>query len=389
MRKPEIYSGLGDFVGPPAAIADEKTLAEALGMTQGLRLMGQRYIPDSFMMGRLVYPTIGLFTGTGKPFTYVLSRGGPIRGFPRGLDVMGVLGSHRAKHWLKKLGDDAYQKFGETQTDITGQFAKVDQAGWNRNMYWSWLYTLKALLKDYPSGYPTFMRTEAWQDKQLSAALASWSQLRHDTILYAKQSYTGVGGGMPPKPKMVEGYVEPVPEFYGRLLALTRMTLSGLNDFRVLDQTSRGRLTALEQVVSRLLAISKQELTNRKLTADDYAFIRAFGDRLKSAVAGVKSDGLQTTIVADVHTDGNTRQVLEEGTGYLHPMVVVYPMPDGGLVAGVGPVLSHYEFTHPMSDRLTDEAWKQMLRTGKAPALPEWAQTFTVTPPPTPARVRR
>jgi len=386
MRKPEIYSGLGDFEGPPAAIADEKTLAEALGLTQGMRLMGQRYIPDSYMMGRLVYPTVGLFAGQGQPFTYVPSRGGPIRGFPRGLDVMAILGSARAKHWLRKLGDDAYQKFDETLTTLTGEFAKIDRAGWNRNMYWSWLYTLKALLKEYPSGYPTFMRTEAWQDKQLSAALASWSQLRHDTILYAKQSYTGVGTGMPPRPKMVEGYVEPVPEFYGRLLALTRMTLAGLDDFKVLDRTSRGRLAALEQIVERLLAISKQELTNRPLTKDDYAFIRSFGDRLKSAIAGVKNDGLETTIIADVHTDGNTRRVLEEGTGYLHPMVVVYPMPDGGLVAGVGPVLSHYEFKHPMSKRLTDEAWKQMLRSGTAPALPEWAQAFTVVPAPGPRR---
>jgi hypothetical protein len=221
------------------------------------------------------------------------------------------------------------------------------------------------------------MRTEAWQDKQLSAALASWAQLRHDTILYAKQSYTMRAGAAPMRPKMVEGYVEPVPEFYGRLLALTRMTTKGLDDFKVLDDQSRRRLTALEQVVNRLLEISTQELTNRKLTKADYTFIRSFGDRLKYAVAGVKSDGLQTTIIADVHTDGNSRQVLEEGTGYLHPMVVVYPMPDGGLVAGVGPVLSHYEFKHPMSDRLTDEAWKKMLPGPKAPSLPEWARSFT------------
>ncbi len=381
LRKPEIYSGLGDLEGPPAGIADEATLAKALGLTQGLRLMGQRYIPDSFMMGKMVYPAVGLYRGgEKKPFTYVMSDGGPIRGFPRGLDVMAVLGSDRARMWLKKLGDDQYVRYDETLAKLQKQFGEIDRAGWNRNMYWSWLYALKALLKEYPAGYPTFMQTESWRDKQLSAALASWSQLRHDTILYAKQSYTmRAGSAMPRPPKMVEGYVEPVPEFYARLLALTRMTIKGLDDFKVLDKQSRSRLVSLEKIVARLLAISQAELANKKLTAEDYAFIRGFGSQLKSVVAGVKSDGLETTIVADVHTDGNTRQVLEEGTGYLHTMVVVYPMPDGGLVAGVGPVLSHYEFKHPMSDRLTDEAWKKMLRT-RAPKLPEWAGTFTVTP---------
>ena len=381
MRKPEIYSGLGDLEGPPGAIADEETLADALAMTQGLRLMGQRYIPDSFVMGRLVYPTVGPFTGTGEPFTLVKSQGGPVRGFPRGLDVMAVLGSARARHWLKQLGDDAYRKYDETLARLTDPFAKTDRAGWNRNMYWSWLHTLQALLKEYPLGYPTFMRTQGWRDKQLSAALASWSQLRHDTLLYAKQSYTMRPTGMPRRPKkMVEGYVEPVPEFYARLLALTRMTLAGLEDFGVLHTASRRRLAALEKIVSRLLAISRQELANRKLTAEDYAFIRSFGDQLQSAVAGVSADGLQTTIVADVHTDGTTRQVLEEGTGWLHPMVVIYPMPDGGLVAGVGPVLSHYEFKHPMSDRLTDEAWRSLLGGPQRPALPAWARAFTAVP---------
>ncbi|MCK4623954.1 MAG: DUF3160 domain-containing protein [Phycisphaerae bacterium] len=380
LRKPEIYSGLGDLEGPPAGIADEATLAKALGLTQGMRLMGQRYIPDSFMMGKMVYPTIGLYRGgENKPFTWVMSDGGPIRGFPRGLDVMTVLGSKRARRWTKKLGDDQYARYDKTLAKLQKQFGEIDQAGWNRNMYWSWLYSLKSLVGEYPKGYPTFMQTDAWRDKQLSAALASWSQLRHDTILYAKQSYTmRAGSAMPPRPKMVEGYVEPVPEFYARLLALTRMTITGLDDFKVLDKQSRSRLVALEKIVARLLEISQAELANKKLTKEDYAFIRGFGSQLKSVVAGVNKDGLETTIVADVHTDGNSRQVLEEGTGYLHTMVVVYPMPDGGLVAGVGPVLSHYEFKHPMSDRLTDEAWKKILRT-KAPQLPEWAGTFTVT----------
>jgi hypothetical protein len=376
LRKPEIYGGTGEQEGPPVTIANERTLAEALTLSQGMRLMGQRYIPDSFMMGKLVYPTVGAFEGEGQPFTLVETEGGAARGFPRGLDVMAVLGSDRARHWLKALGDDRYARYDETLAALRQRFGRIDRAGWNRNMYWSWLHTLDALLGEYGQGYPTFMRTDAWRDKQLSAALASWSQLRHDTILYAKQSYTMQATAMPAPPKMVEGYVEPAVEFYGRLLALTRMTRSGLDDMKVLDAKARGRLAALEKIVERLLALSKDELANKRLTKDDYAFIRGFGQQLQAAVAGVDQDGLETTIVADVHTDQNSGQVLEEGTGLLHSMVVVYPMPDGGLVAGVGPLLSHYEFKHPLSDRLTDEAWKEMVGSGRRPALPEWTKSF-------------
>jgi len=382
LRKPAIYSGTGDIVGPPVEIADEKTLAKALAATQGMRLMGQRYIPDSYMMGQLVYPTVGAFTGGGTPFTMVASAGGRIRGFPRGLDVMAVLGCSRAREWIKAGGDDQYQRYDQTLGKLKTQFGKIDQAGWNRNMYWSWLYALRALLEKPSAGYPTFMQSDAWRDKQLAAAIGSWAQLRHDTILYAKQSYSITAGAAPMRPKMVEGYVEPVPEFYARLLALTRMTLKGLDEFKVLDEKSRGRLKALESIVERLLKISQAELAGEKLGKDDYAFIRSFGDRLKYVVAGVDSEGTQTTIVADVHTDGNTRSCLEEGTGFLHTMIVVYPMPDGGRVAGAGPVFSHYEFKQPMSNRLTDEAWRKRLLGGNTPPLPDWAKPYTVAPTP-------
>jgi hypothetical protein len=377
MRKPEIYGGLGKIVGSPTDIADERDLAKALTLTQGMRLMGQRYIPDSYMMGRLVYPTVGKFAGTGNPFTLVRTPGGPARGFPRGLDVMAVLGSKRARHWLGILGDDRYEGYDREIGALKQTFGAIDAAGWNRNMYWSWLYALESLLHEYGSGYPTFMQTEAWRDKQLPAALASWSQLRHDTILYAKQSYTMMVGSAPLPEKMVEGYVEPVPEFYARLLALTRMTRKGLGEFEVLDEGAAGRLESLEKILARLLDISKQELSGARLTENDYAFIRSFGSRLEAATAGL-SEGTETTLVADVHTDSNSGQVLEEGTGSLHVMAAVYPMPDGGLVAGAGPVLSHYEFKHPLSDRLTDEAWREMLRSPGPPPLPPWTASFTV-----------
>ena len=57
------------------------------------------------------------------------------------------------------------------------------------------------------------MRTRAWAMKTLNTQLASWTHLRHDTILYAKQSYT-TGGGQCLYPT---GFVEPRVEFWNRL----------------------------------------------------------------------------------------------------------------------------------------------------------------------------
>ena len=248
---------------------------------------------------------------------------------------------------------------------------------WYANLYWGWLDSLKGLTDQRLDGYPTFMSTSAWTDKQLNAFLGSWAQLRHDTILYAKQSYAMGATSMPMRPKMVEGYVEPVPELYRRLLGLARMSRKGLDDMKALDDAGRARLTALEGIIERLHKISASELANKELSEDDYEFIRSFGDRLKYAVAGVSAEGLETTIIADVHTDSNSGMVLEEGTGRMRGMAVAYPMPDGTLVIGFGPVFSYYEFKQPMANRLTDEAWKAMLMKSP-PDLPEWTKSFSV-----------
>jgi len=377
MRNPEIYGGSGlCIVYPP--ITEEK-LYDCLDATKGLRFMGQRFIPDSYMFQNLVSPAVGMYVGEDKPFTVCITGAGPARCFPRGLDVMAVLGSERAYEILEQEGDIEYQGLNtsyDIQLDkLKSEFDEFDIADWNRNLYWAWLYALKPLLKEFGEGYPTFMQTQAWQDRELQAALASWTELRHDTILYAKQSYTPVCTGIPQEPSVV-GYVEPVPEFYSRMLALTTMTREGLAKLNALNEIESSRLESLESILIRLIEIACDELENKELDETDYEFIRNFGQNLDSIIAGVEDEGKETTLAADVHTDTNTMIVLEEGVGYVDLILVAYKVPDGRIIVGAGPVLSYYEFKHPMNDRLTDEAWIEMLESGNEPPRPDWIDSF-------------
>ena len=371
---PKIYGGTGDCNIFPPFSPDQAD--QCLDNTKGFRLMGQRFIPDSYMFSNLVGTYTGEYIGDGdvEPFTLVYSGAGrPIRGFPRGLDVMHILGSDRAKYHLDNMNDSKYKDYDTQVALLKKEFDSFSLEDWNRNLYWSWLYSLKSLLNEYDTGYPTFMQTEAWHDKELTTSLASWTELRHDTILYAKQSYTArETSAVPPmEEETVTGYVEPVPEFYNRLLALTRMTNKGLEKMNVLDDSSRYRLQNLERILERLITISEKELNGKNLTQDDYNFIKDFGDELNSTIYSVEENAKKTTIVADVHTEGNTGKVLEEGVGYVDLIVVAYMMPNSKLALGVGPVMSYYEFKHPMDDRLTDEKWRELLGSNP-PAPSEW-----------------
>jgi hypothetical protein len=380
MRNPEIYGGSGVCVIYPPVTKDK--LYECLSATKGMRFMGQRFVPDSYMFQNLVSPAVGLYIGSDEPFTMKMTQLGPARCFPRGLDVMAVLGSNGAYDILQKEGDTEY-KGQDTSYDkqlelLKGQFAAFTEADWHRNLYWAWLYALKPLIQKYGSGYPTFMQTDAWQDKGLNTALASWAELRHDTILYAKQSYTPtLATAMPMPPKPLLGYIEPVPDFYARMLDLTKMTREGLSQLGALSSEESLSLMRLESVLNTSLTIATNEVEGKELTQDDYDFIKGFGSNVESIVVGVESEGKETTIVADVHTDTNPPpQVLEEAVGYVDLVLAAYKVPDGRIIIGAGPTLSYYEFKQPIDNRLTDEKWKQMLESGQVPAKPAWTSSF-------------
>jgi hypothetical protein len=230
---------------------------ETLNQTQGFRFMGQRFIPDSYILGQLVYVHVG------------------DRFMPKGLDVMAALGSDRA--WELLDDQKLYPNYVAQMEMLWGVVANITDAEWTKNLYYLWLYSLLPLLNDPGEGYPMFMQSEAWVDKQLMTALSSWAELRHDTILYAKQSYTYLGS--PPEPPI--GYVEPVPRVYARLAALCRMMISGLGDRSLLSEVIDSRLGLLHDFLRSLQAISVKELTGTPLNDTEVEVIRHSGDTLE------------------------------------------------------------------------------------------------------------
>ena len=121
------------------------------------------------------------------------------------------------------------------------------------------------------------------------------------------------------------------------------------------------------------------------MTEEQCSFLASFDDELAPLTNGIP-DGLDasTVLVADVHTDGNTSQVLEEGVGYVNLMIAAYQRPGGYMALGAGPVMSYYEFKWPMNDRLTDERWTELLASRAKPSPPVWTRAFAepVTLPP-------
>jgi len=381
--KLEAFVEAAKALRPPAIVGGFVTdKQDAVETTMGFRLMGQRFIPDSYVFQQLVYNQVGGYLGTGEPFTMSPSSVGPIRGFPRGLDVPAVLGSERALEILVSEGDTEYDGYDEQLAKLQEEFAALPEEQWTKNLYWNWLHTLRPLLDEKGEGYPYFMQSSAWMDKDLHTWLGSWTELRHDTILYAKQSYTVFAESAPPEPEPARGYVEPQPEVYARLAALTAQMRSGLGSRGLLNEEMGDKMARMEQLLLSLKVISEKELRGEGLTEQEYALIRAIGDTLEELTTFSEEIEGQITseadermaLIADVHTDSNTSHVLEEGVGDAFPIYVVVVV-EGKQAVAMGGVFSYYEFKQPMSDRLTDEAWQEM---SPKPDRPEWTESFIV-----------
>lgn len=346
--------------------------------TLGFRFMGQRYIPDSDIFQQLVYDKVeGQYRGSGVPFTYFDG----VRSFPRGLDVPTALGSDRALEILAADGDTDYDGYAEQLARVKEQFSSLDEARWTSNLYWSWLHSLRPLLTVPGEGFPFFMRSAEWHDKSLNTWLGSWSQLRHDSILYAKPTMPGATG----VPRQPRGYVEPNPWLFARLAALTAQMKLGLAQRDLLDPGLTWRLDEMHELLLLLKLISEKELVGEAITREEFDAIRGISGDLKR-IAQITDDDPDTdkeiAVVADVHTVPLAGQVLEEGVGDAYEIYVVVPEPDdAGLPSAenqqvtIGAVFSYYEFKWPMSDRLTDEAWQAM---DPRPPLPEWTDSYVV-----------
>ncbi len=352
-------------------IFDESVQPDRENDIKGFRFLGQRYTLDADVFQRLIYREVKE------------NPEGVRRMLPKGLDIPAAMGSGEAYAILQEIGETRYENYPENMDKMRAYVSGLDKTTWTQNLYWGWLYTLLPLTHEqYGEGYPSFMRNQAWSRKELNTYLGSWTELKHDTILYAKQVYAEAGGGN----ENVDdrGYVEPNPQLYSRLASLAAMTREGLLSRGLLNERDADSLQRMRDLSLMLKDISEKELSNTALSDADYALIRSFGVQLEHFWVEAlrdKTDGNVAKmwdnpagLIADVATDPNGT-VLEEGTGYISQIYAVVPL-DGKLRIVRGAVYSYYEFTWPVSDRLTDEKWKEMLANQQTPDLPGWTASF-------------
>jgi hypothetical protein len=387
---------------------------EKIQLPRSFTVLGQKFVLDSWVTAKIVYDDV-FWDGEKVK-----------RRIPAALDVaFAALGNDQVvPDLVERMTRREGRRFRDGlnyQHNLAAVRNVIDAqstTAWDANLYVNWLACLRELSRPTTDPrYPEALRTRAWAMKTLNTQLASWTQLRHDTVLYAKQAYTGVPACYYPA-----GYVEPIPHFWARLEKMARRA------GELIEQTPYPDYLAEEQVPKAgKLVLASVRRSGKDLQAKQASFFRNFarqtgtlkeiagkellGEKLSAAetkfleetVQLARASGLagyngwypglfyrgyrdcedRDALVADVHADPPSRRdedpgcVLHEGVGNIDLLVVAVDSGSDHMIYA-GPVLSHYEFEMAGVTRKSDGEWRDDLSQHKAPPRPDWTRGYLI-----------
>ena len=367
-------------------------------LPRSFTLLGQKFAVDSWVTAKTVFDDI------------MWDDNKVIRRVPSGADVaFAALANNHLTPTLVERMETGTHRFRD-QKNYQHNLAAVrnvidglDPKAWDETIYMQWLKTLRTLSAPADEKMPEAMRTREWGHKQTNTQMASWTQLRHDTILYVKQSYTSGASCYYPA-----GFVEPVVPFWAQMDAMASRSANLLENTPFPDEV---KATQAKQVkflrdfatqMGKLTVVAEKQLNQKELTADErkvledvmqikHERIGSGGDKRVHYTGwypalfyrGPQDCEKWDALVADVHTDvatpvhGDPGCVLHQGVGNVDLMIIAI---DNGKdrVVYVGPTLSHYEFEMPGVSRKTDKEWKTDLLDAKFPPRPDYTRGYLV-----------
>jgi len=338
--------------------------------------LGQRFVFDSQVFTEVTYGNLQVE-----------------RMMPSPLDVAyAVFHNTVAKALLGKDLGTYGSEYGNALETIRRRSTE-NAALWRGSLYHTWLLALRALSPDTgrDATLPAPLTSEAWARRMLNTQLASWAELRHDNILYAKQSFTAEAACAYPA-----AYVDPYPAFYAAMEMLAARGKATIEKLPFHDQRD-AKLVAyfdnLRATMAKLHGFADKERSNQELTDDDIGWInhmvsidgRSGGCTMVREPGGWYADLYydrakilyHEPIIADVHTQptdevGNrVGRVLHVGTGFPH-LLVARIEHDGGTNRQTyrGYVSTFSQLVTENFQRLDDDDWRTRLEKEPPPPVP-------------------
>jgi hypothetical protein len=380
----KISQHLGELKGPrilsDVVVAPEvltSTKAQLLAASESFRIFGQRFTFDAWVLSRL--------TAAEEQTPRRLPS------MPSALFVPAALGDKAARgftdQYLQRLSSpftpEQITSFNGRLHEVAADLKKVKEAEWYSSLGSAWLQVLGTLTSVYGSGYPLYMQDQLFPVKQVESFLGSYTELKHDTLLYAKQSLAEMGGGgeESPPPPVPKGFVEPNLPFWHNLARLVDYVEAGFRKYGLFknDVEKDGPLSSFKEDVAFYAAVAAKELQGTPISEAEYEKLRTrslgYLAKPKDPTMVLEEKDKRAGLIADLHTDAADGKILYEATGEPYIMLVLMGN-DGTVRLASGVAYNHYEFTGPPATRYTDADWQSRVYEHRAPLPPKnfWYQ---------------
>jgi hypothetical protein len=305
----------------------------------------------------------------------------------------------------------------------------TDETYWQQSVVTQWVAMLRELSVPSDDRYPAAMRTTAWASRLGETQLASWTELRHATILYAQPWELNCVCEYP------AALVELRPAFWRRFTAMVRgvqicitqlpqPTASLTSDPRLSPGEDADSMSAwialaslpieaakvtenLQMFLDRFMAalqqlgdIAELQLARSPLTPEQTQFLRdviesehqyggmrytgwysqlfyeGYPASDETLDAGKEPAALVTDVCAFPKAGRRPAWALHQAIGKVDLLTIVADTGQG-LTRFAGPVFSHYEFA-TAGDRWTDKHWKTLLSEESPPPRPSYTSAYRV-----------
>lgn len=365
----------------PQILADERGRERREGdLRPEFRLFGQRFSFDAWILNQFITDKLTM---------------------PSGLFVPAAFGDTAAEAFAEDFirgrfseAANEVEPFQKTLARLRRRLQEVSDLTWFGSLAGQQLHALSQLAGGRNEHYPAFMRDPLYASKDIETMLGHWTEIKHDTVLYAKQSYAEMGEGgdtdrkLPPLPL---GFVQPDVGFWREMERLADFMRTGFVKHALLPGMEKDEWAALnrfQQDMQLCRKLAEKEIAGTPLTPEEHESIWTFSLTYMDTPLDIRMapdpDRGKSALITDVHTDAYHNEVLQEALG--RPcvlMALVGTEKTPRLVAGMA--YQHFEFTGPQDKRATDEEWRAKVYAPK-PELPpraKWAvPVFPATPAP-------
>lgn len=239
-------------------------------------------------------------------------------------------------------------------------------------VYHKWIDMLGYLINEAEENAPYFKLDPVYRLKNLVTYMGSYTELKHDTLLYVKQAYAEMwwGGSAdcnievdPPLLPVPKWYIETDIDVVNKLIELNNETKS---DFSELDDYVLNNFVEFDKFLTHIKSILVQQMNNEVISNEDFEWMRTAYDKLSQITFPladwVTQKEMRAALIADIFTSEGWNP-LYEAVGRPALMLVMIDDANGKRIAR-GPIFTHYEFydsdevVDANGSRLNDLQWQ-------------------------------